>query len=114
MAYCNPPKEHRYSKTNPPPASRHKKHPNGYLIPLLKRLLKKNIKYQDPETLKFIKGKVKDAVIWRLILNATEGETPAIKEIIDRIDGKVKEKTEHSFDDDTRGLLSKALNRLAK
>ncbi len=85
-----------------------------YLLPLLKKFLKKTIKYEDPETQKIIRGRVKDAVIWRLILNATQGETNAIREIIDRIDGKVKDKTEHSVDDGTKGLLSKALDKLAK
>jgi len=83
-----------------------------YLIPLLRRMLKKKISFEDPETQKIIKGRVKDAVLWRLILNATQGETPAIKEIIDRIDGRVKEKTELSIDDATKGLLLKALDRL--
>ena len=114
IGYCNPPKEHRYSKTNPPPASRHKKHPNGYLTPLLRKLLEKKINYQDPETHKIINGKVKDAVLWRLILNASEGETQAIREVLDRIDGKVKDKTEHSLDDDLKGLLGKALSRMTQ
>lgn len=65
------------------------KHPDGYLTPLLKKFLNKTITYDDPETLKKIKGKVKDAVIWRLLLNACQGENTAIKEILDRIDGKV-------------------------
>jgi hypothetical protein len=34
--------------------------------------------------------------MWRLILNGTQGETQAIKEIIDRVDGKVKENVELS------------------
>jgi len=60
-----------------------------YLLPLLKRCLEKKINYEDPETQKMIQGRVKDAVIWRLILNATQGDNYAIKEILERIDGKV-------------------------
>lgn len=60
-----------------------------YLTSFLKRCLKKHITYEDPETQKMIRGKVRDAVIWRLILNATQGETHAIREILDRVDGKV-------------------------
>jgi hypothetical protein len=67
-----------------------------YLVPLLKRFLEKKINYIDPETNLKIKGKVKDAILWRLILNATEGDTHAIREILDRFDGKVMQKTEVS------------------
>jgi len=60
-----------------------------YLTCLLKRLIEKKIRYEDPETQKKIKGTVKDAIIWRYILNATQGETQAIEGIFDRIDGKL-------------------------
>lgn len=90
-----PPIDKRFP-VNRPFAPHTKKHPNGYLTPLLKKLLLKKIKYIDPETQKIIQGKVKDAVLWRLILNATEGETQAVKEILDRIDGKVTTPIEHS------------------
>jgi hypothetical protein len=65
-----------------------------YLKSLIRKCLEKKIKYEDPDTNKIIKGKVKDAIIWRLILNATEGDNTAIKEILDRIDGKVVETKE--------------------
>ena len=67
-----------------------------YLTPLLKKLLEKKIRIEDPETQKIIKANVKHALLWRLILNGTQGETPAIKEILERIDGKVTDKTELS------------------
>ena len=56
-------RDNRYSKTNPPPASRN--HPNRgpYLGALLKKFLKKTIKYEDPETQKIIKGRVKTLTI---------------------------------------------------
>lgn len=80
-------RDHRFKAGTPIP--RHtQKHPNGYLTPLLKRLLTKKISFEDPETQKIIKSDVAHALLWRLILNGTQGETPAIKEIIDRIDGK--------------------------
>jgi hypothetical protein len=60
-----------------------------YLTCLLKRLIEKKIRYEDPETQKMIKGTVKDALIWRYILNGCQGETQAIEGILDRIDGKV-------------------------
>jgi hypothetical protein len=74
--------------------NKNNKYPNGYLTPLIKRFLNKKIDITDPETQKKVKALVKDAVIWRLIFNATQGENEAIKEILNRIDGKVIEKTE--------------------
>ena len=67
-----------------------------YLMPLLKRFLKKQISFEDPETQKIIRGRVKDAVVWRLILNATQGDNIAIKEIFDRLDGKVAQELPNS------------------
>ena len=69
-----------------------------YLMPLLKRFLKKQISFEDPETQKIIRGRVKDAVVWRLILNATQGDNIAIKEIFDRIDGRPKQAMNHTID----------------
>lgn len=107
MPHCKPPKDKQF------PVNRKDHTKKGhYLLPLLKKFLNKKINYEDPETEKEIRGKVKDAVLWRLILNATQGEISAIKEIFERIDGKVKDKTEHSVDDDLKGLLGKALKRL--
>lgn len=86
VGYCNPP--NRFSSTNQP--KHHPGRPKGIsLTTLLKKCLEKNIKYIDPETQQMIKGKVKDAIVWRLILNATQGEDKAIKEVFERIDGKV-------------------------
>jgi len=59
-----------------------------YLTPLIKKFLEKKITFEDPETQKKIKGKVKDAIIWRLLLNAAQGENEAIKICLDRMDGK--------------------------
>jgi len=67
-----------------------------YLTPILKKLLTKKIRYEDPETQKIIKGVVKDVVMLRLILNASQGDNVAIKEILERVDGKVIDKTELS------------------
>ena len=62
-----------------------------YLVPLIRKFLNKKISFEDPETRKKIKGRVKDAVIWRLLLNATQGENEAIKEILNRVDGKISD-----------------------
>lgn len=65
------------------------KHPHGYFLCKLKRFLKKKINYEDPETQKMIRGTVGDAILWRLLLNGAQGDNVAIKEILDRVDGKV-------------------------
>ncbi len=69
-----------------------------YLTPILKKLLEKKISFEDPETKRIVEGKIKDVLMLRLILNGTEGETKAITEILDRLDGKVpniiKDKTQ--------------------
>lgn len=92
-----PPKETRFPVNRPyAPNAGHK---GPYLLPLLKKFLNKKINYIDPETDKKIKGRVKDAVLWRLILNATQGETHAIVHILDRIDGKVADVIKEVKDD---------------
>lgn len=84
MPYCKAPVNTRF------PVNRKDHTKKGpYLIPLLKKFLEKRISYEDPETQKMIKGMVKDAVVWRLLLNACQGENDAIKEVFNRIDGKL-------------------------
>lgn len=80
-----PPKETRATEKGP------------YLTPLLKRLLEKKIRFTDPETNRIVKGKVKDAIMLRYILNASEGDNVAIEGILDRVDGKVAQKVEGNF-----------------
>ena len=83
VGYCKPP--NRFSSTNQP---KNRGHRGISLVSLLKKYLKKKIKYEDPETNLIIQGRVADAVVWRLILNATQGDNTALKEIFERIDGK--------------------------
>ncbi len=92
VGYGNPPIEYRFSKTNPPPESRHKKHPNGYLTPLLKKVLLKQYRCQDPETQKIKKIIGAKGLMQVLIWEGMQGNVVAIKEILDRIDGKVEQK----------------------
>ncbi len=81
------------------PYAPHKGCKGPYLTPLLKRMLEKKIKFEDPETQKIIKGTVKDAILWRLILNASQGDNHAIIHVLDRIDGKVAEVIKQQNDD---------------
>ena len=90
MAYKNPPKETRFP-VNRPDKPHTQKHPNGYLVPKLKRFLKKQIQYEDPETRKMVTGETGDALMWRLLLSGCQGEIQAIKEIFERTDGKVSQ-----------------------
>ena len=92
---CKPPREYQFSATRRPGdlPNHNKNRPKQYLTPLLKKFLSKEINYQDPETQKIIRGRVKDAIVWRLILNGSEGETNAIKEIFDRLEGKLLQKS---------------------
>lgn len=70
-----------------------KKHPNGYLVPILKRILaKKKFNINDPETGKILKMTGSDAVMLRLVWSSLQGEVPAIKEVLERTDGKVTDK----------------------
>lgn len=87
--YCDPP--NRFSSTNQPTG---RGRPKGSIsiVTELKRLLKKKIKYEDPETKLMVNGKILRVIALRLILNACQGENEAIKEILDRIDGKTVQK----------------------
>lgn len=77
------------------PDKRNHKHPNGYLTPILKRILtKKQFNIQDPDTQKVIKMTGMQGVMLRLVWNALQGEHNAIQTILERFDGKVKDKLE--------------------
>ena len=81
---------HPFSSTRQP--TNRAKQKGVYLTSFLKRCLKKKISFEDPETQKIIKGRVRDALVWRYILNGTQGDNQAIEGIFDRIDGKVAQK----------------------
>jgi len=98
MPRLMPPIEHRFTKENAP----HVKGPRGpYLLPLLKRYLNKKITVPNPEKINgaLVKMRVKDAIVWRRILNACEGDDLAIERIFDRLDGKVAEVVKEVKDD---------------
>ena len=78
----------------------------AYLTSFLKRCLKKKISFEDPETQKIIKGRVRDALVWRYILNGTQGDNQAIEGIFDRIDGKTIQKLiGEGFSGDTKIIV---------
>jgi 6-phosphogluconate dehydrogenase (decarboxylating) len=69
------------------------KHTGPYLTTILKKLLETEIYSSDPEVKRALKDtKLKGTkgvgLMLRLIHNGLEGETNAIREILDRIDGK--------------------------
>ena len=98
IGYCNPPIEHRFKTGNKIKGGR----PKGSISVSteLRKLLEKNIEYEDPESHKQVKGKIAHVIALRLILNACQGEYSAIKDILDRIDGTPVEKREISGQDD--------------
>lgn len=73
------------------------KHPNGYLTPLLNKLLNKTMTINDPEVKKILEAKsgskaeLKKILVLRWILNGIQGENDAIKEIFNRVDGKLSD-----------------------
>lgn len=87
-----PPEEYRFSSTNQP---ENRGHRGPSMVTELKKLLEKKIDYEDPTTKKSVNGKIKYAVVLRLVYNALEGDTRAIEEIMERIDGKVTQKAEN-------------------
>ena len=70
------------------------KHPNGYVRPMLIKLLSAEWHIEDKKIKKLLrKVKLKEtvmvALILRKILNGTEGDGKDIEDIFDRLDGKV-------------------------
>jgi hypothetical protein len=90
MPYKQPPVEHQFKKGNP--GGGHRGHKGPYILPALQKIALKHFKIEDPETEKLIKMKGKDAVALRLFWSALQGEVPAIKELLERLDGKVDQK----------------------
>lgn len=88
----------------------HKKHPNGYLTPVLKKLLKGKWPANDPKikallaTLK-LPETIGTFLVLRRIMNACEGDDLAIERIFERLDGKVGELEPESAGQDTRIII---------
>ena len=113
----------RYTKaggSNPPPIGHTQKHPNGYLTPILKKLLNKTMKVTDPEVKKVLeiktgtKSELKKIIMLRYILNAVQGENPAIEGIMDRTDGKIPQKLEGQGFGDTKIIIVNPPNYKSK
>jgi len=89
------------------PKTRNTKHPNGYLMPLVYRILeKKHFRWEDPEsqTIKRLLGKNAVAIQW--IWSILQGDTRALKELVERTDGKVPQKLEgEGFDEETKIII---------
>ena len=89
-----------FVKGQPRPAGAGKK--KGYSSPTaaLRKMMDKKITYEDPESKKMVRGKISDVIAIRLVLNAAQGEYTALKDIMDRIDGKPADKVQHTGKDD--------------
>ena len=83
----NPPKEHRFKEGQ-------SGNPNGRpkgisLTTILKKYLNKEIDFTDPIEAKKVKKRIGDVIILKLLANAIKGDDRAIKEILERVDGKI-------------------------
>lgn len=106
--------KHTRFPVNRPPQPHTQKHPNGYLTPILKKLLNQSITVHDSEVKKVLEiksgskapmGKVL-ALQW--ILNGISGDNQAIKEIFDRIDGKILQELKGTGFGDTKVIIVKS------
>jgi hypothetical protein len=77
------------------------------LVYVLKKLLKKEIDIKDPFTKAQSKAQLREAVALALVTKALKGDVSAIKEIIERVDGKVLQKTEITSSIKQIGEMSK-------
>ena len=87
---CDPPKEHRFSSENQP-KNRGRKKGAISLTAQLKKMLKKSLKHYDPLDKSDKEDIIKNHLINILLAKGLSGEDRALKEILDRIDGKAKE-----------------------
>lgn len=92
MSYKNPPIDKRFPVNRPYAPNKGKK--GIQLKTILKKLLTGEMPAKDPKTKELLislglKPNIASWLMLRLCLNGTEGETKAICEIMDRVDGKV-------------------------
>ena len=87
---CDPPIEHRFSSTNQPKI-RGRKKGSISLTAQLKKMLKKSLKHYDPLDKTNKDDNIKNHLINILLAKGLSGEDRALKEILDRIEGKAKE-----------------------
>ncbi len=74
-------------------------HRHSYFQPLLKRCLKKKYKFEDPETQEIGMITAAEGLMIKWIWEGLQGNEKAIKDIVDRIDGKVAEVIKEVKDD---------------
>ena len=65
------------------------KHPNGYLTCILKKVLLKQYRCQNPETGRIKKMLGAQGLMQVWVWEGLQGNEKAIKDIVDRIDGKI-------------------------
>ena len=65
-----------------------------YFKPLIEKILEKEINFLDPVTQEKMKLPAGAGLIYRKIWNGLEGNGKDIEDIIDRVDGKVTQKSE--------------------
>lgn len=68
------------------------------LATILKRLLEQKIDLKDPITKEQTKKEIQEALMLSLVGRGLKGDITAIKEIFERIDGKVPQSVQHAGD----------------
>jgi hypothetical protein len=70
--------------------------PKGFipLVTIIERVLKQQIELDDPITKTRSKKELQEWVVLALITKAMKGDVSAIKELLERIDGKVVQKND--------------------
>jgi len=61
---------------------------------ILRKLLDKEIDYKDPTTGEYVRGTIEENAGLALLARACDGDVNAYKEIMDRVYGKVTDKSE--------------------
>lgn len=93
VGYGKPPKAHQWKAgESGNPAGYTPGVPNRATV--LKKLLALKMTYTDPTTQEQVEGTVEEAMVWGIISKATQGDTPAYKEVMDSVYGKQTEKVE--------------------
>ena len=97
MPNCQAPVEHRFSSTHQP--KKNGRHKGRTCTDYLRKWSNTVISFRNPITGLPDKATVNEVVAIQLTLKATQdSDLPSIREYLDRLDGKVLDKVQHSGD----------------
>jgi hypothetical protein len=75
------------------------------LVSILQKVLTQKVDITDPFTKERGKKELQEAVVISLLTKAIKGDVSAIKEVLERIDGKVLQKTETTLKTHEQALM---------